>query len=148
MNIFETAFEEPEVDFPNSVIQNSIQDFEKATQSLVSLVIAEMDDMMRMSPPRLPTTFQYKILLTSQYIKGYSFEVMRFGYDVTIYPATFKIESDIAKELNIDLDPLHDCYTVTCDNEQEIVEMIKKVFNSVKFKKTVGGLMKIARTKA
>ncbi len=36
---------------------------------------------------------------------------------------------------------------IVSNNEEELIERLNSIFNTKKFKETVGGLMKIARTK-
>jgi hypothetical protein len=145
MSLFKAGFEEPDVNFPDKVIEEAIKDFEKATHGLATLSIFEIDRIMRISS-HLGSTFQFEILLLSQYLQGYSFEVMRFGYDVSIYPVVIILESEIGEELGVRNLPYQD-NKLPCPDEENLLNLIDNIVSTSKFKKTVGGLMKIARSK-
>ena len=100
---------------------------------------------MRISS-HLGSTFQFEILLLSQYLQGYSFEVMRFGYDVSIYPVVIILESEIGEELGVRNLTYQD-NKLPCPDEENLLNIIDEIVSTSKFKKTVGGLMKIARSK-
>lgn len=145
-NIFKDGFEEPKANFPDKVMLEIMKSFETATQGLASLSIQEMRGISRLGLGNLGTTFQYKIVLTSKYLKEYSFEVTSFGYDVSIYPVMFHIEEEIASEMGIGEDINGNC-KLSSENEEQLVKAVEAVFSTEKFKNTVGGLMKIARSR-
>lgn len=147
MNIFKDGFVEPEARFPNEMVQEVVDNFENATGGLASLTVLEIDGIGKLGPDSLSNTFVYKVLLTSDYLPGYSFEIFKFGYDVTIYPTVIKLQSDIGKELGIE-EVTFIGYPVFCEDENDLLIVMNKVFGSTKFRNTVGGLMKIARSKA
>ncbi len=147
MNIFEDGFEEPKVNFPIDVVQDAIKGFEKATQGLASLIGLELDTMERMGSNLKDNTFQYQIILTSKYLKGYSFQVLQFGYDVTIYPVVICVQSEIGVEIKFKRS-VGGIYKISCADEKNLLQVINAAFSTTKFKRTVGGLMKIARVKS
>ena len=89
-------------------------------------------------------------MLTSTYLPGYSFEVFEFGYDISIFPVSIVFEEEITDELGVEegVDSNFDCcYIVECQTEEEFKQKLSEVFATQRFKKVVGGLMKIARSK-
>ena len=147
MSIFDSGFEEPDFTFPDRIILSLIESFEKATNSLASLNIEELDDNERIGLFNLNTTFQFRVILISHHLKGYSFEVFRFGYDVSIYPAIIILQSDIGEELKIPKKSIYG-HRVSCEDQDIFTKAVESIFNSNQFKKTVGGLMKIARERS
>ncbi len=147
MSMFKDGFKEPEVNFPDKIVHEEIKDFENATQGLASLSILELDDIERISASGIDNTFLYRILLTSQYLKGYSFKVIEFGYDVSLYPVNLILQSEIGDELGIKASILRPP-KIVCPDEENLVKAINAVFSTDKFRTTVGGLMKIARAKS
>lgn len=95
----------------------------------------------------MKNTFQYTILLTSRFQNGYSFRVFNFGYDVSIYPVSLDIESEISEEMGIKKEFLG-YPNLSFNDEEALMKTITKIFRTDKFAKTVGGLMKIERSKA
>ena len=147
MSIFD-EFEEPNETLPDLLIYEQIKDFEVATHGLATINIIELDDRSRLSGIKsLYKIFQFRIILTSQYMKGYSFDILDFGYDVDIYPVVADLESAICDELKLTSNDLFRSHKVTSNNEDELIKLITAIFNTNKFKKTVGGLMKLARAR-
>ena len=146
MNLFENGFEEPGYDFPNKVLSDATQDFGKATDELVRLNIVPNQMIEQAILGTVKTKFQYRVVVSSSRLKGYSFNVANFGYDVSLYPTYVQMESEIAAELDIDYDVTRG-HCIRCNDENQFLEAFAKIFNTDKFKKTVGGLLKIARSK-
>lgn len=146
MNLFEDGFEEPDENFPESKILDAITVFEKATNGLASLSVVELGSIGKITS-KMDTTFQFQTLLTSRFLSSYSFDIMTFGYDVTIYPVIIDFQSEIAKEIGVKGTP-YKGFIMACRTEEEFLEVIEAIFNTNKFKKTVGGLLKVARAKS
>ncbi|MDA3788992.1 MAG: hypothetical protein PF503_10950 [Desulfobacula sp.] len=145
MSIFKNGFEEPKANFPEQTILNAIKDFDKITQGLATLGIYDLNDFDKITSG-LKTTFQFELLLTSKFLDGYSFKIFSFGYDVSLYPVILNIESEISEEMGNNK-PSWMKSTVNADNEEFLLKLINEIFTTKKFKQTVGGLMKIARSK-
>lgn len=146
MSLWDEGFEEPKENFPNDVVQEITDGFEVATKGRASIIIRPLSDMERLGKPTtLAKRFMYNALLTSRTIAGYSFEIMTLGYDVSLYPVIMKIEGDIGSEIGIETDFLGNNLT-TFNNEEDFKEIVNKIFQTNKFRATVGGLIKIAKS--
>lgn len=152
MTLFEDTFEELEVRIPNEVIQEATKNFANATQGLASLNIIDIQPLERLNS-KLPK-FAYRVLLLSDYLRGYSCKIFDFGFDVTLYPVSIEVESQFADYSSISGSS---CGGITvginsfldinflCENEDGLLYMINHIFSTAAFKKTVGGIMKIAK---
>lgn len=147
MNVFENGFIEPENDFPQNIVINMALGFEKATNGLATLSVHELSDNDRLNLNGLDNVFQFKLVLKSQYLPGYSFDVMVFGYDISIYPVTVKFEREIHAELGFSTISFG-MPSGTYANEADFTDILNNAFSTSQFKSTVGGLMKIARSKS
>ncbi|WP_320153153.1 hypothetical protein [uncultured Tolumonas sp.] len=144
-NIFQ--FDEPQVEFPEKTILNLTNGFDTATDGLASLILLQIKNDSRIGG--INSTFQFRLKLISNILINYSFTLLDFGYDVTIYPVTITIDdSEIANELGITETDFYDNYIVTLNSDKELISLLKSIFQTNTFRKTVGGLMKIAREKA
>ena len=151
MSIFEGGFEEPKERFPDKIFTEVTKDFSTATEGLAELGLIELSGVERLvTSALLNKRFRYKAILRSTYLPEYSFEVLEFGYDISLFPVSIDIEDGIRQELGveegIDNDFQSD-YLVECGTEALFEQSLKDIFATKKFKKTVGGLMKIARSK-
>ena len=146
MNFWSEGFQEPSAEFPHKIVDKYIQSFEETTGGLVSLVLREFFDYESITTKVKSTNFQYKVMLKSRILTGYSFEVMSFAYDVTMYPVFVLPEDGIAKEVGISGTILLNGGLKVKD-EDTFKELIEAVFKCPRFRSTVGGLLKVARAK-
>ncbi len=147
MNIFEDGFEEPGVKFPDKIFTELTKGFSTATKNLADLRLIEVSGVGRLATSALlDKMFRFKVVLISEYLPDYSFEVLEFGYDVGLFPVAIDIEEGIGKELKVK-QSYEPYYFVSCDIEVDFEKKLNEIFASSRFKKTVGGLMKIARVK-
>lgn len=137
-------FEEPPVEFPEKIVSNLIHSFDDVAEGLAKLHLIRVDGTSKMFSNLEGCEFQFKLVLISEQISGFSFEVFRFGYSVSIYPVDLIIENEIGEELGLHEDFGGNCM-VTLLNEEEFSIFIEAALKSYKFSSTVGGLIKIAR---
>ncbi len=136
-------FEASEKEYPEIVVERNFEGFSKATRELVDIRIREAGDIGRMDL-ELQVSFQFELLLYSEYLREYRFRVMRFGYDVRLYPVFVIFNYDIALELYPDA--RHDLnMPFNFENENELDKCVKSVIKTSFFIDTVRGLMKIAK---
>ncbi len=145
MNIFINGFEEPDVAFPDKLVLEKISGFSKAAQGLAQLKLLELDLGQKMQSD-LENHFQFIVMLTSDYLRGYSFKVFEFGYDITIYPVSINFGDAMGEDLKIQAD-YDDSYIRDYATEEDFGECLNTIFSSKYFRETVGGLMKIAKSK-
>jgi len=153
MNIFEEgSFTEPEGRFPDAIFTDSTQNFLTVTEGLAELRLIKVSGVERLAQSSLQDKmFRFKAVLTSSYLPEYSFEIIEFGYDVSLFPVAIELEEGIRKELVVDElgvdNNFQDIYVVSCETEKKFEQQLSEIFSTQRFKKTVGGLMKIARAK-
>ena len=148
MGLFSNGFDEPTTTLPDKKIYEAISDFEQATHGLASLSINTREDMERIfSSNTLRTTFQFRLVLASQYLKGYTFNIMDFGYNIDLYPVVLRVQPDIGRQIGLS-QTLIDACEVRVATESELDRIFAAIVTSDKFKATVGGVMKLARENA
>ncbi|MBK9161157.1 MAG: hypothetical protein IPM27_06290 [Nitrosomonadales bacterium] len=144
MNIWTEKFKEPEVEFPHKLLANLISSFEDVAENLASLRLVRLDGVSKMTS-HISCEFQFKLVLVSDELSGYSFEVFRFGYGVTLYPVEIIFEDDIGEELGVAKANFSDERSLELENQEVYMKTITAALTSNRFKETVGGLIKIAR---
>ena len=140
-----TNFEESNKEYPEKIVEKSIEGFYQATKGLAEVVISEVDDFGRLSA-KVPGDFKFKVVLISPYVKGYSLKLLTFGYDVELNPIYFVAEEAIHQEIY--KEPLKYGYHMVCKDGEGFSKTLEKIFSSKRFIETVSGLMKIARKNA
>jgi len=139
-------FEEANIENPEITIDSLTQGFFEASKKLIRMSIKELSDSERIMSP-LSTTFQYELIMYSEYVSEYKFIVLLIGYNVTIYPVVLNVDSEILKEILPDK-RISSRYTFNLDTEEELIQFCNSIFKTNKFVNTVSGLMKIARKKS
>lgn len=123
---------------PFEVIDEVIEGFEKATNGLVQLTIFEKSEVERLRKKYI-TNFQYDLILHSQFMKSYKFDVFELLFDITLYPCVLVLEKGLAKELGITTGD-----ALILDTEEQLKAGLESIFTSKRFEETVSGLMRIS----
>lgn len=123
---------------PFEVVEESIEGFEKATNGLVQLTIFEKSEVERLRKKYI-ANFQYDLILHSQFMRNYKFDVFELLFDVTLYPCAIVLEKGLAKELGVTTSD-----TVILDDVELLKGILESIFNSKRFEDIVSGLMKIS----
>lgn len=145
MSLFDSPFDEPKEKFPDKVLLEAIDNFSAATEGLAILDVKDISAQF-IGVNSVMTTFKFSVTLRSEALPGYSFKVFDFGYDISIYPAQIAIEDGIGKELGVKKG-IFGGYLLPCGSEADFLGGIAAIFKSKKFTETVGGLMKVARSR-
>lgn len=160
--VWKNKFKNKEVNFPNDIAIEYCNQLYELTNKLVIAKVEKyeknIEDMNTIAPlanlanvtPLLRTTkveeylgeisgsdrFTYELYLTGSNTPKYKY---RFGFienGVYPYPVRVIVDSDIAKELNIET-------RITCESEVIYKEMLIKILNSKKMNEVIEGLMTI-----
>lgn len=131
-------FDIEEINTPSETVEKSLNGFENATKGLLKLTLFEKSELERLRKKYLPS-FQFDLVLHSQFMTNYKFDVLELLYDVTLYPCAIILEKGIAHELDVKNSQL----VVALENEEELQKTLEKVFSTKRFESIVAGLMKI-----
>lgn len=134
-------FSKSQKEYPERIVEKTIEGFSKATGSLVTLNIVPMSDMGRITS-KLSNDFQYDLYINSPYVGSYSFKLITFGYDVELMPIYLTIEESIREELFEKKHPQG--ARLKIEDEKSFVSVLESIFHSERFADIVSGLMKIA----
>lgn len=137
-------FEELDREYPEAIVERKIQGFDNATEGLASLAVVKLSGARALSSG-VNGDFKFDLVLYSNVLKQYKFNILTFGYSVTLSPIYFKVEDSVAGEL-FGEDPLYffnDSRKV--ETAKELDELVSKIFATEAFNLVVRGLIKIAR---
>ncbi len=132
-------FKESEKEYPEDIVAKEIDGFSKATSHLCEIQISPIENFVG----DLFVDFQFRVVLLSNTVKSYKFEVFRFGYNVDLFPVVSIIDESIFEEL-IGKKKRWKEKTIQ-PNEKEFQKFLKGIFGTTRFKEVVSGLMKISR---
>ncbi|MDO6745515.1 hypothetical protein Q4553_13150 [Tenacibaculum soleae] len=132
-------FKESEKEYPEDIVAKTIDGFSKATSHLCEIQISPVESFVG----DLFVDFEFRVLLLSNTIKSYKFEVFRFGYNVDLFPVFSIIDENIFEELT--KKKMRRKQKTIQSNEKEFQEFLNGIFGTSRFKEVVSGLMKISR---
>lgn len=132
-------FTESKKEYPEELILKSIDGFSKATNNLLDIQVGRINEKLG----DLYVDFEFKLLLTSNTLKSYKFEILRFGYDVELYPVKLLLEESIFEEVY--QKKMGYKQTLGAPDEEALNSVLKEIFSTNRFKEVVSGLMKISR---
>ena len=132
-------FKESEKEYPEELVSKSIDGFSKATSHLCEIQISPVADFAG----DLYVDFEYRVLLLSNTIKSYKFEVFRFGYNVDLFPVSTILDENIFEEITSR--KMKHKQKLSQENEEQFQNLIKAIFESKRFQEVVSGLMKISK---
>ncbi|WP_156034061.1 hypothetical protein [Aeromonas jandaei] len=142
MNLFNN-FQEMPVELPEVYISNLTSNFSNHTNNLTFLeIIHSRKDSYSIS--NTVGNFSFSMILRSQFLGHYSFRVLDFSYNISIYPVLFNIEGDIAAELGVRENSFTGEFIYECQDENEIIKLLSRIFSSQKFNNSVSGLMRLS----
>lgn len=131
-------FKESNREYPEEIISKAVEGFSKATSNLLDIHIKQVDFINE-----IHMDFEFTVLLVSNTIKSYRFEIFRFGYNVDIFPVQSILEESIFEELTTKKMKYKE--KIIHKDEANFKEIIELIFKSNRFNEIVSGLMKISR---
>lgn len=132
-------FRESEKEYPEELVEKTIEGFSKATSHLCEIQINPVADFAG----DIYVDFEFRVLLLSSTIKSYKFEIFRFGYNVDLFPVFSILDETIFEELTDK--KMGRKQKLKQSNEKEFQHLLNAIFNSKRFEEVVSGLMKISK---
>ncbi|MBF4258870.1 hypothetical protein EAY27_16580 [Vibrio anguillarum] len=145
MDFFTTSYQEPDTELPEILLNRVINGFSRSTDGIAELSVVEMtNNKYRMNS--VGGTFSFSLVLNSPMIPSYSYTVLDFGYNMSLYPINIRLNQDIASELKLEED-LFGNHKIGIESEADFLELLRQVFSTSYFNRTVGGLLKISKNR-
>lgn len=122
---------------PSEIIDKEVEGFTKATNGLLMLSLIAKTNIEKIKT-RYTADFQYDLVLHSQRLRKFRFDVFELLFDATLFPCHVVIEKGIQEEFGLQ-SPFF-----SIENEKQLTEIIEKIFQSARFEEIVNGLMRIS----
>ncbi|MCC5468358.1 hypothetical protein [Pelosinus baikalensis] len=124
---------------PKEIVKFQIDKLEEITGGLVyAELIAEAQLSEFFSNTNYD--FNYTMRIRSKYLATYSFAVFSLKHNIPFYPVDIVIEEETRKELG-----LPGMVEPKLKNEDELIEMLKKIFTSQRINKIIGTLIRMSK---
>lgn len=135
-------FTESEREYPEVIVERAIKGFSKATSHLCDIQISRVSEFAG----DLYVDFEFRVLLLSNTIDTYKFEIFRFGYNVDIFPVFSILDENIFEELT--QRKMIPKQKTNQQDEEAFQNLLDNIFKSKRFQEVVSGLMKISKKHA
>ncbi len=118
------------------------------------IVIAELENFTLKGPLRARKyPFKYSFMLTCPALGNYRFRLFSIAHDVSMYPVSFDLDQDVAQEIfqgeliikDVQVEPGKDG-TFRASNEEEFIEILKRIFSSRKALQVIRALLSQAKS--
>ena len=137
----------------STVVQRSPLTILKEQASLLgektqNIVIAVLENFGMLGPLTVRNyPFKYGFVLTCPALGDYRFRLFSIGFDIDIYPVRFGLDSDVAEEIIEDthVEPCKNG-TYQASNEEEFIEILKRIFSSRKAVQVIRALLSQAKS--
>ncbi len=108
------------------------------------LVLAEVEEVKPGQEffgfgPLADFCFRFNIL--GKFLENYRFKVMVFSHDITLYPVTFRLDGQLAKELRIS----SAVSETKIDSPDELETFVGKVLTSSRIQSVVGSILRLSK---
>ena len=93
--------------------------------------------------------FAFEFFIVAPSIPNYKYRVMFMQYKIEYYPLLLVLDDEIATEINFPVssensDEILSSQNVVCENEEQFIELLRKVITSKKVRKVVASLKRMA----
>jgi len=137
-NLWPGSFKAHDFEAPKSIFEEQARLLPKLTGDLVYAEVSELNPD-RSYLEGIRKDFAYGFYLKGKFLENYSYKVLSFGHDITFYPISLYINSEIRKELGIG-QPL-----VEVESPTELESVLQRVLVSDRLSKIIGAIMKISK---
>ena len=130
---------------PLTILKEQASLLGEKTQNIVIAVLANYDMFGPLLRGNYP--FKYGFVLTCPALGNYRFRLFSIGYGINMYPVCFDLDSDVAGEIIEDthVEPGED-ETFQASNEEEFIEILKRIFSSRKALQVIRALLSQAKS--
>lgn len=126
------------------MISTQAKILQKITEGVVDAKVSDVDPMLasRLGISR-PGQFIFKFEIIGRYIDNYRYLVFYFWHDINLYPVRFKLERELAAELEVA--PTGSSYEVSVQSEPELEQFLGSVLKSSRIRTVVGAVVSLSR---
>ncbi|WP_375067574.1 hypothetical protein AB9L18_14255 [Stenotrophomonas lactitubi] len=86
--------------------------------------------------------FIYKFELHGTFLENYSFTVLTFSHDITLYPIKFSLDEALARELGASPSPLS---PVKIRDQESLISFTSAILRSERVNSVIGSIIRMSR---
>ena len=138
-NLWPESFREQEFEVPRSIFEQQATLLPKLTGDMVYAKVTELSpvDIFR---DGIENNFAYGFYLIGKFLEKYSYKVLSFSHDVTLYPVLININSEIREELGIKN------IRVKVESPEKLESLLENILKTNRVSKIIGSIIKISTT--
>lgn len=138
-SLWPDSFKIQDIKTPYEVLKAQAKELERLTDDYVSGDVSETENIIKIAFDELRKSFSYSFFINSRFVTSYQFRVFSFSYEIPFYPIFINLDSDISAELDCDI-------RINLENEEQLIDFLKRVFNSKKIYDIISSLMTLAKS--
>jgi len=137
-NLWETSYEEAKTDPPHKFIKEQCNLLPKLTGDMVYAYIKEMDSGTRIYDD-MKNDFEYDFVLGGKFLDDFSYRIMSFSYDISMYPVRISVNDEIAKSLK------YESNIAEIASLEELKEFLGEVLKSGRVTEVISSIIKLSK---
>jgi len=139
ISLWPDSFKVQDIKTPYEILNAQIKELERLTDDYVSGYISETESQVKNMVTGLRASFSYSFFIHSKFVTAYQFRVFSFAYEIPFYPVFIYLDSGISDELGCDKE-------INLGNEEQLIELLKNVFNTRKISDIISSLMTLSKS--
>lgn len=137
-NLWKTSYEEAKTDPPLKFIQEQCSLLPKLTGDMVYADIEEMDSSTKIYD-NMSNDFEYDFVLIGKFLGDFSYRIMSFSYDISMYPVRISVNDEIAKSLK------YESKISKIASQEELEKFIGEVLKSGRVTEVISSIIKLSK---
>jgi len=137
-NLWETSYEEAKTDPPHKFIREQCNLLSKLTGDMVYAYIKEMDPYTSIHDS-MQNDFQYDVVLAGKFLDDFSYRIMSFSYDISMYPVRISVNDEIAKSLG------SESKITEIASQEELEKFLGEVLKSGRVTEVISSIIKLSK---
>lgn len=143
-NMWPEGFSENEKISPRQMFEEQSKLLPKLTGDLVHAEIYELGRMEELEQS-LKNDFSYSFNIKGKFLEKYSFRVLSFSHDITLYPVLIRLDEVLGKELKIPDDPPLHGPTKEINEPEQLEKFLSSILKSERLTKIIGSIMALSK---
>lgn len=137
-NLWPQSFKEPDFEKPKTIFEQQAKLLPTLTGDMVYAKVTELG-IIDASIDHINNTFIYGFYLTAKFLPDYSYKVLSFSHDITLYPVKLNINSEIRNEIDIK------SIVIKVESPQDLESLLEKILKSERISKIIGAIIKMSK---
>jgi hypothetical protein len=141
-NLWPESFEENTKPSAKQLLEEQANLLSKLTGGIVFAEVTAIEPPYARSMSIL-NDFVFRFNIKGKFLDDYSFNVLTFSHDITLYPVEFRLDEKIGRELDILKSAFG--YTVSIEAPEKLEEFLSRVFNTERVKSVIGSIIRLSK---